>query len=559
MENIEINNQKKNMVSVIVRSYNVIENIKQSLDSIINQTYKNLEIIIIDDGSTDKTVEILKKYRDTNDNIKLKELFYKTPGNSNVYNIGLNIAKGKYIYFIDGNDYIEKNTIKILLNNAIKNSSDIVISNYYNIINNKKVNSLFLYKLFQYDNYYNNLLENNNIENLSLINPSPWNKLYKKSFLKNKDIKFTTGDHLFEDYYWHWLNIINTNKISIISDKLIYHSENEDLINKNYDLFHYFSVFYLIRNKVINNNILNNIFLSWIKNNNFVNNILLNDKKLHNKIKRIYNNFINNKTTYIKDLSIIIPVYKLKDYKFLDELTQKLSVNNNIEIIFINDNGVKENKLEEYYKKYNNVFLINNSKNIGGGRSRNKAIPIIEGKYTHCLDCDDKIYIDKYLKEFNLLKKDQYKYDILYFNFTVNKYQKYISDTNNLKCLFPWFYFVKSSIVHDNSIFFGVTDIVNDLNYTMQVKYFSKVEYTSKEYIYDYNCGRLGSLSSKKDRTNTIHSFYHTYLKLLDINFDNIRNFINFKDMLINKIISNNKIDEKKISYFDNKYFNNVD
>ena len=96
-------------VSVIIPVYNVEKYIKKTLDSVINQTYRNIEIIIIDDGSTDNTFKICEKYQ-LNKNVKIIKQINK--GVSNARNNGLKIATGEYILFVDGDDYIEKNTLK---------------------------------------------------------------------------------------------------------------------------------------------------------------------------------------------------------------------------------------------------------------------------------------------------------------------------------------------------------------------------------------------------------------------------------------------------------------
>ena len=246
----------------------------------------------------------------------------------------------------------------------------------------------------------------------------------------------------------------------------------------------------------------------------------------------------------------------------MDNLTLKLSKLSNIEIIFINDFPGENQKLKTYNKNYENVYLIENDTNIGAGKSRNKAIPIIEGKYTYFFDADDSINIELFLKELDILKKNNY--DILHFKFTVNRvknkifefrYKNFDKHIINKISLFPWWFIVKTSIIHNNSIFFGVTNIHNDLNYTLLSVYYADTQYLSNNYIYNYTRKNNGSLCCLKDRVNCIHSLYYTYLKLKEINYDSIEQF----NDVVNSIVSANiMIDQKnktKILEFKKLYF----
>ena len=100
-------------LSVIVPVYNTEKYLRECLDSIINQTFRDIEIICVNDGSTDKSLEILKEYA-LKDN-RIKVITQGNKGQSVARNIGLNNASGKYITFIDSDDYLDFNTYKIVL------------------------------------------------------------------------------------------------------------------------------------------------------------------------------------------------------------------------------------------------------------------------------------------------------------------------------------------------------------------------------------------------------------------------------------------------------------
>lgn len=108
-------NKNEKKVSVIVPAYNVEKYISKCLDSLVNQTYENIEIILINDGSIDNTGLICEKYSKTDDRIKY--INKKNGGVSSARNVGLDKATGEYILFVDSDDWIEEKTIEVLINN----------------------------------------------------------------------------------------------------------------------------------------------------------------------------------------------------------------------------------------------------------------------------------------------------------------------------------------------------------------------------------------------------------------------------------------------------------
>ena len=124
-----------NKISVIVPVFNSEKYLKNCLDSIVNQTLKDIEIILIDDGSTDNSLEIIKQYSSLYNNIKYCSK--KNEGQAIARNLGINMATGEFIAFVDSDDYIETNMFETLYNNAILNESDIVVCDYVEEYKNK--------------------------------------------------------------------------------------------------------------------------------------------------------------------------------------------------------------------------------------------------------------------------------------------------------------------------------------------------------------------------------------------------------------------------------------
>lgn len=110
-------------ISIIIPAYNAEKEIVRCIDSILNQTYNCFEIIIIDDGSTDRTLEICKKYAEKDVRILVKS--QENKGVSATRNLGLNLSRGKYICFVDADDYLDCRYLEILLKNILKTNADI--------------------------------------------------------------------------------------------------------------------------------------------------------------------------------------------------------------------------------------------------------------------------------------------------------------------------------------------------------------------------------------------------------------------------------------------------
>lgn len=217
-------------ISVIVPVYNVEKYLSQCLDSIIHQTYKNLEIILVDDGSTDFSGLICDNYSQKDKRIKI---IHKCQGGlSDARNAGLKIATGEYISFIDSDDFIDKNMYSILINNTQKYNSDIVWFNYYNYYSKKHfINSSIIKNNDLYDLSSSDKIKfAKNLFYQYKMDAHVWAKLYKRSIFNN--IKFPYGK-LFEDIFVLLPILSNAKIISTIPDCLyFYRNRSESIVNQ---------------------------------------------------------------------------------------------------------------------------------------------------------------------------------------------------------------------------------------------------------------------------------------------------------------------------------------
>ena len=204
-------------VSVIIPVYNVEEYLVECLESVINQTEKDIEIICVEDCSTDSSLEILQEYAKKDKRIVVLQNEVNS-GLSVTRNNGLAIAKGEYILFVDSDDFIAPN----LLEKTLKNSGDVdmVYFDYKACSSNSS--------MFGDHNYilptgrFKALDYNLKLASYNMINFSACSKLYKTSFLKNNHIKFDAGI-LYEDVLFGFRCMINANNIYSLSDKLYFY------------------------------------------------------------------------------------------------------------------------------------------------------------------------------------------------------------------------------------------------------------------------------------------------------------------------------------------------
>lgn len=165
-------------ISIIVPIYNAEKYLNKCVDSLINQTKKELEIILINDGSTDKSAEIIEKYQDN----RIKYYKNKNQGIGKTRNFGIRKATGKYIMFCDSDDYYELNMCELMYEKMEKENLDLVICDFYKEYENEIVEE----KLPSFSN--TNLKETASL--IRTINLAPWNKIYRKEIITTNNIYF---------------------------------------------------------------------------------------------------------------------------------------------------------------------------------------------------------------------------------------------------------------------------------------------------------------------------------------------------------------------------------
>ncbi len=279
-------------VSVIIPIYNSKDYIAKCLDSLLEQTLKEIEIICVNDGSTDNSQEILEKYASKHDNIII--LNKENGGCGSARNLGIDNARGEYIEFIDSDDQIRPDTIEKLYLSAKKYNSDLVVCGMNRIddVTGKLITSDMVNVKKEFIN-----VEESDLNDLLFINPGPCNKLHKKEIFQNARFpKIPVVDDLMLTLQY----IPYIKKISFVKEPLyIYKVRRESGVNTvEYSTYeHMKKLFVEIKNSYIDSK-LDKKYLDYIDKMAFI----------HVGVSMLY------RMAYIKDLNINSEINKTLDY-----------------------------------------------------------------------------------------------------------------------------------------------------------------------------------------------------------------------------------------------------
>ena len=415
-------------ISIIVPIYNVNLYLKECLDSLINQSLKNIEIICVNDGSTDNSLEIILKYMHDNRFIIINK---KNSGYGDSMNKGIEFVTGEYIGIVESDDFADLNMFEILYKNIKNGEIDIVRSNYKLFWEGEKKKKIIDFHYMK--PFYNKIF--NPIENpmIFLVPPSIWAGIYKKELLIKNKIKFlTTPGASYQDISFFFKTLFKSKKILFLDKAFINYRQTN------------------LNSSVYNNSIDKAMFVH--KEYSEFENYSKNDKNLLKKIEKIYNTKkfytllwnlgrVDKKKEYIKifyhyiynilkNENYLVNLFNIKEKKFLKNLRHygykityeiyintlkfnktnpKISViilknsenfdclNNliqqtfkNFEIIFINDNSSENilKNIKKFEEKDERIHIFNiNNKNLT--KKRNFAIKKSKGNYLIFLNLND--------------------------------------------------------------------------------------------------------------------------------------------------------------------------
>ncbi len=314
------------LVSIIIPVYNVEKYVEKCIDSVLNQTYKNLEIIIINDGSTDNSEQICKDYQKKDKRIKYFQK--ENTGVSDTRNKGIELSKGKYICFVDSDDILNKTYIEDFIDCIKNNNCEMVCCNFQKFKSNcesldvKDISKYTIEKRYNVHNKYALLYEK--------FGGYIANKIFCADIIKNKNIKMDLDIYMMEDMNFVYKYIEYTNNIICIDKDNYKYRTLQTTASKNLRNTKWFSLFKtldnVLKNKEYTKEIQKNIEymyyyylyqakyrLNYIKDNSKYDrikkeikeriketNVLTSKLDLKQKIKIIIYKYLNTPAFYIK-------------------------------------------------------------------------------------------------------------------------------------------------------------------------------------------------------------------------------------------------------------------
>ena len=223
-------------ISIIVPIYNASKYLNKCIDSLVNQTKKELEFILVNDGSTDDSESIIKNYKDA----RIKYFKRSNHGIGNTRNFGINKSTGKYIMFLDSDDYLEKNACEELYKKIEKEKLDIVVCDFYRVNSNALEEKI---------NDFKNTSLKDNPKLLLDINLAPWNKIYRSDLIKDNKIRFVE-ELKYEDAPFVSLALLKSKRIGKVNKALVYyriHDKSETTL-RDEKIFDIIKIVDIIRN-----------------------------------------------------------------------------------------------------------------------------------------------------------------------------------------------------------------------------------------------------------------------------------------------------------------------
>lgn len=476
-------------VSIIMPSLNVVSYIRECIESVINQTLKDIEIICVDAGSTDGTLEILQDYAQRDKRIQLIISSKKSYGYQ--MNLGMDAAQGKYIGIVETDDYASPDMFEILYNEAEKHQADFVKTNYFwyttkPSIQNKPFNNLLACP----KDVIFCPMENKKI---FTVTPSIWSAVYSKELLLKNKIRFNeTPGASYQDTSFHFM-VCTVSKRCYLIDKYLLHyrrdNENSSVnsAGKVYcisDEMHYYEEF--LANRPLDREQIEPFYMTlkyekyrwnyarlapqfqWefleLMHKEFqeaaqkgllyqelfanidwanLNAVLKDPIRYFQDHCKIYSTRPNFSKVYPfsiicasacsdPEVSVIIPIYN--SYKYISETIESVlnQTLKNIEIVCVND-GSTDTTMEillRYAKKDSRITILDQI-NKGQAAARNVGLSVAKGKYIYFLDSDDLIERDA-LKNLIQIAMER-NLDILYFD------GKSFYESEDLKKKYPYY------------------------------------------------------------------------------------------------------------------------
>ncbi len=310
------------MISIIIPVYNIEKYLSRCIESVLDQTYQNLEAIFVNDGSTDNSLKILEEYQKKDKRIKI--INKENAGSGAARNDGIEQSKGEYLAFLDSDDWYEKDFLERLYKNLKENNSEIAMCNPKMVYNNKERNKNI--NTYQFESIDLNKTPEKILGILGM--PVVWNKLYKRELIIKNAIRFPNYS-FSEDVEFLYKTFLYVNKVSKVEGYLYNYYQREDSATKKIKKESIEQVYQVLRNieNYINSRFPDKLEFFYQYEIQFIYSISVtflskinDDKKIKEKINRENNLLIKNidKKVAFKNKKILIYYIVIKLNRILE-------------------------------------------------------------------------------------------------------------------------------------------------------------------------------------------------------------------------------------------------
>lgn len=216
-------------ISVIIPCYNVEKYLRECLDSVVNQTLKDIEIICVNDGSTDGTQKILEEYEQKDNRI----LVINKPngGLSSARNAGMGKVHGEYLAFLDSDDWVDLNFYEKLYNAAKLENADSAIGKTFLYWDKNKIEKISWIDVYVH-NLNKNIIDTIADKRFVIYTSVVWNKIYRTELIKNNGLRFIEGGYI-EDLPFTFALAMQVNKFVLVPDTALYYRQRDNSIMAN--------------------------------------------------------------------------------------------------------------------------------------------------------------------------------------------------------------------------------------------------------------------------------------------------------------------------------------
>ena len=453
-------------ISVIIPVYNAEKYLNKTLESILKQSLKDIEVICVDDGSTDSSVEIIQSFIKKDDRVKLIRQNNQHAGSAR--NTGLKEAQGEYIHFMDADDYVLNYAYEAIYNKVIKYDLDCLkfSSVVYDVKQKDTVDlpAFTLTRLRPGD--FNRLLTLEAGSPIYKVNVAPWNGVYRRTFLEKNNIVFNTLFCVNDRSFFNKV-ITNAERMMIARDRLVVHRVNmkESLVGKRAEHFDcHFRSIEIVSDQLVADEIdeeikllimqkeFKDLFAWYVK---FADDSVLGQRIKHETeafvksyqglypellykaykeaCRTVFNGVVVPEEPEILKIwqkrcdkpkvSVVLPIYNVEDY--LNEALYSLTIQSlhEMEFICVNDGSTDGSMaIIKEYASLDKRFRIIDKPNSGYGHSLNKGIDAARGQYLGILEPDDFVPSSMFRALYRIASRnnlDFVKAD--FYRFTVNE------------------------------------------------------------------------------------------------------------------------------------------